>query len=180
MNNPQIFWFGKYRGKGIEQVALKDYGYLGWLTSTEKTGELSVKLSQPFRDRLTYVAYNLDNFVPNVKCEDCKGPAKNLSFVDYRKEKCLTERHFYCGSSRCAPESDSRTKRLLLVPLRVSSILRYPNRSDAAFVAALHNVLAYAAGWPDGQEITEESARTFVEKLQIEHPETEPRNCMLF
>jgi len=175
MPEPMIFRFGKYNGKGIEQVAMTDYQYYDWLKRLYNSGEMKVDLSVNFLDRLKEVGYKLDHFKPVVKCEQCKETAVYLSIVERFGSDMngyfVTGDYFYCKKRECWPRNDSQISSYNLIPLKYSSItnFKWSKASTKIFIKQLHETFARAAGWPNGQKFTEKACREFIAGLPGEH-----------
>ena len=172
MPEPMIFRFGKYNGKGIEQVAMTDYQYYDWLKRLYNSGEMKVDLSVNFLDRLKEIGYKLDHFKPVVKCQTCKETAAYLSIVKHELDgNFVTGDYFYCKKRECWPHKDSNVSYYNLLPLKYSSIVnfKWSKESPKSFIKQLHGALARTTGWPNGQKFTEKACREFIAGLPGEH-----------
>jgi hypothetical protein len=162
------FHGGKYAGKTLEEVALKDYSYLVYAKKTLTTAY------EGFKKRIDEIIQILNNFNSVEKCEKCKETAKNISTAysyAYTYGNCtidpssysIKSSHFYCDKKECL-DSINTSSGVKIVPIKFDSILEY-DCSPKYLRREMQKLLLKAAGWQEKRKITKKSAREFIDKL---------------
>lgn len=148
----ELFPFGKYAGKPVEYVAMKDYPYLAWINP--KIGKPSL------RKRVEDVRHSLNSFQPAKDCEHCQAsPASNLSILSAESNFThegmsvrwdLGGAYLICSSGTCQTYAGNRLR--LLEPIRLDALLRFTGDSAECIqprkdVRALQDTLLECAGF---------------------------------
>jgi hypothetical protein len=157
----EIMPFGRHNGDSIEQIALKDYKYFRWLL-----GECNIR-KPSLKERVNFVYYVANNFVPQVKCAGCANRADYISLYHGYGRLVTTDASFvYCSENcwRSDPRRGDDHK------LGLSEI-----KFDTAFQGTKWDTnliikeIAICMGMTSGKK-TKEYLHDFFDKMQLKVP----------
>ena len=129
---PEIIPFGKYLGRSVEQVVLKDYKYFDFFINNIPIHKKSLK------GRVDYIENVVNDFVSKINCVKCDQlPAKKISiYQGYDNYRSSDLGHIYC-SQNCYNEDFGISEKSILYDLGFRSALSSTKSDTNALVKIL-------------------------------------------
>ena len=187
---PFILNFGKYEGRGLEEIALgkgskgksQRYFYFNQLMNDDPKYFGRFQQSPKAKSRWEYVHHKLNNFVSKYPCSVCEDetPTK-ISIAGCREYGYSMGRSYLaCDDQECQERLLFDTNKAILHDLGFDAILEYGwrNGNTKFDEKELQNLMKQLAGW-EGR-LNPQRAADFIEGLELRIPLQQPVQLSLF
>ncbi len=141
---PEIMPFGKYKGRSVEQIVLKDYKYFDYVINNMTLHSFSLN------ERFDHVDKVVNNFVSEVNCATCDElPAEKISiYQGFDSFRVSDLSHVYC-SYDCYYEDPIISHKAVLQDLKFKNALSDTKSDTNGLVKVMTDCMGLKEGRKD-------------------------------
>lgn len=140
-SGPYVIQSGKRRGRALEMLMFEDYAFLRWFLNYKLDGNAKTQNKNILHRHLEWLMERGEDRQPVLICPQCgKRPVKYFSVVySCDGDISIGPEYTCCDEARCQETLTEMAleKPCRLLPIKFSSLLQFPHKTDQRRLARL-------------------------------------------